>query len=180
MSKNNTPPYQSIKHLPAFGNTLSAYVAKSQLLDSLTEKIQHFLSPPYQNQCRVANIREKTLVIQVLNPAIATRLRYALPQLKDNIRGLGLDIDEVTLIIKPESNAPVPPTREVQRPSHEARDTFRAAIKGIDDQNLQSALSNLASHLGKGSKPDPENASDNPHQNAVDCHPEEGSDEGSS
>lgn len=149
MTKNNNPRVQSIQQLPSFGNNVSAVVAKSQLLDSLSAKIQKILTPMYQGQCRVANVRGKTAVIQVFNYALATRLQYELPQLKNALRDMGLDINEVSIIVKPEEAPNTRVSRRASKPTAAAAQCLRASMQSIEDSELQEALGRLAQNFEK-------------------------------
>ena len=61
-------------------------VAKSQHLIHLTNLLHQLLDRQLAKHCKAANLRDKTLVIEIDSAAWATQIRYRIPQLLDQLR----------------------------------------------------------------------------------------------
>lgn len=66
--------------------SLKPYLEKSQALTVLNNA-WCLAIPEWANHSRVANFEDGALVLQVENAAIATRFRYALPEIKKKLLG---------------------------------------------------------------------------------------------
>jgi hypothetical protein len=82
---------------------LSNLSAHHNILQKLNNRLQEYLPTPLNQHCKVANFREKTLVIYTESSLWATRLRYITPTLlvqwqQDNLMSI---IEQLEIRVRP-------------------------------------------------------------------------------
>lgn len=123
---------------------ISGLVERGRFLARIQSALADVLDSSCRERFRVANLRDRRLVLLAPTAAIATRLRLSGPQLLDRARktsGLPLDTLAVEL-----GALPVVPADPPSSPlSAAAADTLDRAARVITDPALRALLERLAS-----------------------------------
>jgi hypothetical protein len=132
-------------------SALEQIVQRGKQLRRFSSLIQEKLGPELESHCRVANIRNNTLVLVVASTSWATRLRYQIPGLLQRFQ---LDerlssITDIQIRVSPE-NTP----RETKQPrratmSADAAYCIRQCADSVSDEQLSGALTRLANRQAK-------------------------------
>jgi len=95
--------------------------------------------------CRLANVREGTVVMTADSPVWAARLKYLGPTLLEQLRrGHGLEGKELRVRIAPAAVPETPPLRRPVMPAA-AGDALRSLAEHESDPDLAAALRRLGS-----------------------------------
>jgi len=134
-----------IQQLKAGNNdNLRHIMSRVKLLQRLQLSIEKYLEPTQKLHVHVANYRQGCLVLQTANAAIATKLRFQIPQLLQSLRqdeqlpGLA----NIKIIVRPESKHSVP-TANPARLSQKASEVLKQTADIISDPKLRHALEKL-------------------------------------
>ncbi|MGL4827087.1 MAG: DUF721 domain-containing protein [Vibrionaceae bacterium] len=93
-------PRSSASLLNIFANDLCTQAMR---LSQLDQKIKTLLSPALASNCRVANYRHNTLVIQVSSASWATRFQYEQQTLLNQLRQSNLpQLNQIKITVNPE------------------------------------------------------------------------------
>ncbi len=132
------------EHLSTPATTgLGGLLQHANYLHALAPKVQHKLPETIAKHCQLANYRQGRLILAVDNQAIATRLRFTLPDLRQQLRQdpdfcglIGIDF----YISKPEQLALLQQTKVPQSRIPRAL-TTTTDVDNIDiaDTNLRTA-----------------------------------------
>ncbi len=140
---NNQRPISQI--LQSGASDLRRLVERSHHWRRLDRRLRALLPAPLASHCRLAGLRQRTLVLLVDSPAWATRARLSVPLLLRRLRAEG--VDEIELRIAP------PPTerrrgagRRALPVSEENANLLIELAKNTTDPALGAALSRLARH----------------------------------
>lgn len=127
---------------------------RSQRLKQLDSLLGKVLDAELCKHCRVANIRERTLILHVSSTAWMTRLRYQLPRLLEELRQESslTQLQEIQLRVEPPA-APKAEHKQVRRAamSADAAHCIESCASSIEDAQLRSALERLARRGNKRS-----------------------------
>ena len=126
---------------------LAQLVAQSDRLARINRAFLAYLPPHLHSHVRLATLSADTWVIHAESAAWATRLRYILPSLQQQLsEHLGYQVPKLTMRIQPLGNADSKiPTRRVQV-TEKSADVLEGAAEGVDDEQLGAALMRLAQH----------------------------------
>ncbi|MDR0701661.1 MAG: DciA family protein [Azoarcus sp.] len=98
-----------------------------------------------QFACRVANLKDETLVVNVRGSAMAVRLKQTIPSLLAHFARAGYPLQGIKIKIElPQSSPerPAPPTRAISDEARARIETFAATLP--ENAPLRAALENLA------------------------------------
>lgn len=125
-------------------------------LEHLSSLLERHLASSLYTHCRVANYRDKTLVIVTDSPVWSTRLRYELPRLRSELRREPelRELRDIRIRIAPTAvHIPQEPPRP--RPiSSQSAAILRTVAETIPDNRLRAALLRLSGHAPGGSDDD--------------------------
>jgi len=134
------------QHLRRQKGRLAHLVAESDRLVRINQVFNAYLPPHLHEHARLAAIGDDAWVIQTDSPAWATRLRYVLPSLRNQLsQHLKTDVPQLKLRIKPTAVAAEPPTRRLNITSTSAS-VIEGAAEAVNDERLGAALLRLAGH----------------------------------
>ena len=140
-----TRPIKICDLLTSNSQILGQTLHHARLLAHINRKLQALLNPSLARHCIVANYANGILTLQTDSGSWATRLRYALPALRDALQQLPeLDaLKQIEVRIAPRSE---PHTQTAQRPTltPQSREIIRQCSAAIDDPGLRNALERLA------------------------------------
>jgi len=117
----------------------------TQLLAQLNHVLQQSLPTQYSAHCRLANVKNETLVIQTDNASFASLIRFQAPNLcKALTEQLGQTFTKIVVKVKPH-HIPLnkPNTTRLSMPENAAKTIAQTAI-GLEDGPLKTALEKLA------------------------------------
>lgn len=140
-------PRPLYKLLQGEKSRLAELVTTARQLRQLNQHLLAVLDQPLTDHCQVARYVAGELVIQVDSPVWASRLRYYIPtllqELKKNIPALQ-GLKSIKIHVAPATPGPVekpPATREI---SPAASQNIHAMAEGIEDPQLREALQRLS------------------------------------
>lgn len=109
------------------------------------------LPPPLENQVRVANYRDKTLFLHVENGAVASRLKFLVPDLLKNLNQMKTFPQTDCIEVRVRHLEIGTPDLEKKHPlySEKAAELLENQAKTTSYEPLQAALLRLASHVKK-------------------------------
>ncbi len=122
------------KQILTFNKDLKSLVNKVNFLTKLNQHLQTLLDASLAKHCKVANVRQNTLVLYVDSAAWGMKLRYLIPQLLEKLRGnktLAF-IGSIEYKIRPTDNrtAPSPSEKPPLKNEHQLiLDELRATLK---------------------------------------------------
>ena len=77
-----------MRHITHCLNTKLASICEHAIkLEELSAKIYRYLPEALREQCHVGSFKNSCLVLVTRDPVWASQLRYALPELRDKLRG---------------------------------------------------------------------------------------------
>jgi hypothetical protein len=128
--------------------TIGSVVDHARHLRLLTEQLGSQLPAPLAQHCRVGNIDENCLILQVDSPTWATRLRYLAPALLAALRQQpGLEhLYSTRIKVRPAPFSAAPPPASGLRLSEQAAAGIREAARTSPYPALQAALLRLSRH----------------------------------
>ncbi|MFO8024128.1 DUF721 domain-containing protein [Thiohalophilus sp.] len=139
-------PRPLYKLLQGEKNQLADLITTTRRLRHLNQSLLSVLDQPLTDHCRIARYDSEQLVIQTDSPVWASRLRYYVPtllqELKQNIPDLQ-GLKSIKIHVAPVTPAPVekpPPQREISPAA--SRDIY-AMAEAIEDPALRAALQRL-------------------------------------
>lgn len=133
-----------IKH--CLNTTLSSIGKRSIQLETLNNMLHAYLPEQLHKQCYVGSFNNGQLVLVARNAAIATELRYRVPELRDMLRrDAGLyQLSSIKLQIQTEHLSTVTNSHTSARSlSPKARETIEAQIDACEYLPLKEALRRL-------------------------------------
>ncbi|MES9860943.1 MAG: DciA family protein [Candidatus Thiodiazotropha sp. LLP2] len=115
--------------------------------DALCKRVRSSLPPPLDQQLKATVLQAGTLSLFVSSPVWASRLRYATPQLIDQLKRQGLTVERVRTRVLPNQNtAPIRPKHKMRSLSIENSEMLRQTAEAIIDPKLSEALLKLSRH----------------------------------
>jgi hypothetical protein len=120
-------------------------VTHGRLLERLTRLVREALPSPCDQHCRVASIKQNTLVLSADTPAWSARLRFHMPQVMRILQdrhGMAFHSTRI-LVASPRASTP-----EIPKPraalSEKSADLLRTAANSVSDPELRAALLRLS------------------------------------
>lgn len=131
---------------------LSQLVQKCAYLHKLEILILQSLPEPLRAHCKIANLRQQNLIIQVDSSLWANQLRYLLPDLLAQWQQQAQLAEITTVKIKIAVNYQISYEPQQPRlPSAESRELLLQAAKNTNHSKLKQVLLNLAK-IGKNNQ----------------------------
>jgi hypothetical protein len=134
-------------------SALAQMMTHSRYLLRLQTWLTQQLSPPLENQVRVANYREKTLFLHVENGAVASRLKFLVPDLLKKLNQTTTfpqtDCIEVRVRHLEVGASLLDLEKKPPLYSEKAAELLETEAKTTKYEPLQAALLRLASHVKK-------------------------------
>ena len=130
-------------------SALGQLLAHAKRLKTLNRALQTCLEPPLNQHCRVANATANWLVLHVDSPIWSTKLRYALPEVRERLRDTcALPPQcQIQLRVRPcEPTFPDPPVKHRLHLSAPSAALIRDVALSIENPKLQQALLRLTRH----------------------------------
>lgn len=125
---------------------LADLVTTTRRLRQLNQHLSAVLDVPLTDHCQVARYDTEQLIIQVDSPVWASRLRYYIPtllqELKQNIPDLQ-GLKSIKMHVAPAAPAPVEKSPEKREITPAASQNIQAMAETIDDPALREALQRL-------------------------------------
>ena len=133
------------------GTSANRLLERSTQLQRLSRIVWGLLGTPWDRHCRVANIRDETLVLAVDSPAWSSKLRFQSPQILRSLeRDHQLRFKRIQVLV-----TPIGVTRDdrngVRRQlSDTAGQLILQTAECVDDPGLSAALKRLAKRARNG------------------------------
>lgn len=132
---------------------LAAVVAQGERLARLNRLLQALLPPHLQAYARFKSLSPQVWIVQTDSAARATRLRYVLPGLRQQLEAeLKQPVPDLKLHVEPPvaARSPAPPRRLTLNESN--ADLLKSTADSIKDERLGAALLRLARRgdVGRG------------------------------
>ncbi len=122
-------------------------VTRAKQLARLERRLQACLDPTVAAHCRLANLRDGLLLVQVPSGAWAARLRYEQPRILSCLRRAGVPVERIEPLVLPPQGAPQP-ARRAHPISPTSRATLLSAAGAVTHPALSAALRRLAENRG--------------------------------
>lgn len=121
---------------------------RARYLATLDRAVRSQLPASIADHCRVANLRDNILVLQVDGTVWATKLRYQLPQILADLQCLPdlKGLDSVRVRVAPPQTLQAPPPMARPRLSEQSAELLRQTADSTPDPDLAAALRRLARH----------------------------------
>lgn len=126
---------------------LAQLVAQTDRLARVNRAFRAYLPPHLHDHARLSQLSSQNWVVQTESAVWATRLRYALPSLRQQLsEHLGYEVPNLVVKVKPAGNGQnnAPPRR--MKLTEESANFLEGAAEGVSDQRLGAALMRLAQH----------------------------------
>ena len=138
---------RSIKYLLG-KHKIARILDKTVVLRQLNHVLSMCLEPNIQAHCQAANWRDGELILQVTNSALATTMRYQIPELSKSLRTHPefKQLKKIRIrVSKPTPKANEKPTYPKPTPINtKNRELLKETAKHLSDPELKKAINNLA------------------------------------
>lgn len=131
--------------------TFEEIIQRGRKLQQLTRRIQDLVDPVLAVHCQVVNLRAGSLIVACDSTIWATRLRYEVPSLLEDLRqysGLN-DLVDIQIRVQPVKQRAVQQPRRQIHLSNDAAHCVQQCANSISDPSLRSALERLAKRSRK-------------------------------
>lgn len=138
---------KSVKSIVVSGSTPSHLGKRLSDFDALCHRIRDSLPAPLNQHLKATVMQSGVLSLFVASPVWASRLRYTIPQLTENLQNQGLMVEQVRIRILPDYV--VTPSRSRSEKLTLSRDNsemLRHTAAAIRDPELSEALLKLSRH----------------------------------
>ena len=117
-------------------------------MGGIDEVLQRILPSELASHCRTMSISETTLTIEANSSAWAMRLRYLVPELKQQLRTFPTtaSIQFIQCRVRPAKKATAAPKRAPMALSRSSCEVIRSSAESISSPELKAALLRLATH----------------------------------
>jgi hypothetical protein len=130
---------------------LKHLMRQTDKLVRLNRIMRAYLPPHLQEHARLVAVDEQAWIIRADSSAWATRLRYALPGLRQQLSlHLKQDMPPLKLKVQPPDKTKVPEPRRLTL-TEQSADLIEGAAGSVNDERLGAALMRLAAHARKAS-----------------------------
>ena len=145
------PKSPHIKQVISKNSSLCTLINHTKHLVKLNRIVQRQLTYSLQPHCKVANYRENTLYLHVDSAAWATRLRFNIPQLTEQLKKTK-EFKELQSIRIHQGKQPINKENK-QKPinirlSKDTAEQLNCLADNVTDEKLASALKRLAKRTG--------------------------------
>ena len=138
------------------GSTLNNYLSQTQIHDTLTLFIESLLPKLLHGQVKVSHIKEDQLILATHHTSIATRVRFYIPALLQELALFPLEkkitnikisnYAPIKLSIQEKSNVTTTIMRQL---SDSAAESIRKTAESVTDEELKNALYKLSENATK-------------------------------
>lgn len=147
------PSYRSLRQIGEQSQgPLKSLQQKLMQLQAIAAELERILPDNLKSQCRVAGLKDCTLLVCSANQAWASRLRFQLPQLLSQLRAAGfpwlaqirlspVSIQIEPIAARPETFIPVKPV------SDKSCNELRQLAQQIQEPELKQALERLLKRI---------------------------------
>jgi len=143
-----TMPRHVNSHISKPG-VLMHLMQQTDKLVRLNRIMRAYLPPHLQEHARLVSVDEQVWIIKTDSSAWATRLRYALPGLRQQLsQHLKRDVPPLKLKVQPPSKAKAAEPRRLQL-TQQSASLLEGAADSVNDERLGAALLRLAAHARK-------------------------------
>ncbi len=127
---------------------LATLLAHTRRLVELNRIFLAYLPPNFRDHATLARMDSEAWVVQTDSSAWATRLRYGLPSIRQQLgRQVGIPLPPPRIrIAPPEVPPPPPPSPRRMVVTEGTVDTLESAARNLDDPRLGAAMMRLAHH----------------------------------
>lgn len=139
-----------------FNTSLTSIYQEVVQLKTLTSLVQEYLSQNEPVPCEVTRFEKGCLVISVKDAVWASKLRYELPTLRDQLRHAGLHhLTSIRINISPASTPFLQAQKKKRSPllSDKAKQTIRESAKHCSYPPLKEALERLGKNQASTKQP---------------------------
>ena len=125
---------------------LRQLIAKAEALIEIEQELKNHLDPGLTQHCHVANLRHDCLIIAVDNAMWATRLRFIIPTLLQQLKKQSplKKLNAIDYFILPNDEIRMEPTKHVTSLSKESAKLIDEIAKTISHDKLRGVLERLA------------------------------------
>ncbi|MFK5985025.1 MAG: DciA family protein [Pseudomonadota bacterium] len=120
---------------------------------ALSEQVSQFLTEGFKPHICQCSFHQQILTIVVSSQLIASKLRYALPQLKNQLKGINIfrSLRKIRLQINQAKKQKQLTAVKISKPvySNNSANLVLALSENINDPELQLSLQKLAQHIKK-------------------------------
>lgn len=136
-----------------FSGEFEQAIQRSKKLNQLWHKIQNLLDTDLASRCQLLNLRGGVLILSCDSTAWATRLRYQIPTLLEDLRlHAGLEnLHDIQVVIQPVSQTPQKPKSRATL-SPQGAYCLKQCANAVTDPALRSALERLAENQSKNER----------------------------
>jgi hypothetical protein len=137
-----------VSKIVASGTTYNSLVKQLSAQRALYHQLKQLLPPPLDSQLKAAVLQNGNLTLFVPSPVWASRFRYLLPQLQNQLQQSGFRVAKARTSILPSDTSKPAKVNQRNRPilSQAASKQLRESAKTIKDRSLQDALVRLSRH----------------------------------
>lgn len=141
MSKRPT----RINHVCLNNPAMLKIAQRAQLLERLNHSFQQCLPAQLSAHCKLANIKDSTVVIHTDNASYSSLIRFQAPILCQTLsRELDLDINTIEVKVRPHYHPFVNQSSNSLSLPNDAADAMDQTAEGMEDGALKTALQKLA------------------------------------
>ena len=146
MAKRKIDTLLSSGHPPS--SALARLINRASQQDAWTDQLRALLPQDLASECRVANVRDQVLTVHINNAAWATRLRFLIPGLLENLVRLAdfTAVNDIRLKVVPVASKSISAAEAAQEIRPPDRAPLLELANGIDDAGLRCAILRLAAH----------------------------------
>ena len=154
MAKRKIDTLLSSGHPPS--SALARLINRASQQDAWTDQLRALLPQDLASECRVANVRDQVLTVHINNAAWATRLRFLIPGLLENLVRLAdfTAVNDIRLKVVPVASKSISAAEAAQEIRPPDRAPLLELANGIDDAGLRCAILRLAAHADTPSAAD--------------------------
>jgi len=154
VAKRKIDTLLSSGHPPS--SALARLINRASQQDAWTDQLRALLPQDLASECRVANVRDQVLTVHINNAAWATRLRFLIPGLLENLVRLAdfTAVNDIRLKVVPVASKSISAAEAAQEIRPPDRAPLLELANGIDDAGLRYAILRLAAHADTPSAAD--------------------------
>jgi hypothetical protein len=116
---------------------------KARQLMTLQQQLEQIIPPSLRRGCRVMQLDQQTLTLSADNGAIAAKLRQMTAELAAKLRGIGVDVTVIQILVQVSTSPHIAPP-EVRCISPSGKNQLTEFAEKLDDSPLKDALKRLA------------------------------------
>ncbi|MGD9168452.1 MAG: DciA family protein [Candidatus Thiodiazotropha sp.] len=139
---------ESVSRIAASGSIFNRLKKQLSVHEALLQQLRQLLPPPLDSQLKTVALQHGNLTLFVPSPVWASRFRYLLPQLQNQLLISGIQVAKVRTSILPNESTKPLKTKMRSRPmiNQAASKQMRELAKTINDPFLRDALIRLSQH----------------------------------